>query len=260
MISHQIAPMMVRAVDPAESGNDTAGYGIAQDGQTYVIKSPLKHPLLPATEAFCEILAHACQLPATVGAWIEVDGVSCYGSKFEGGLEKALPVVNSRLTLDSRKRQWKRCTNPGIASATFALDLFVFNYDRHHNNWAFQDQNGNLTARIFDFSRAWWTCAKDVANLPPPEDMKLLPKTSERTCRDYAAVRVWAGEDLKAAQKVLDLLKQITTQWVEKRILELPTGWVDKTTLDTTLAWWDSPQKNARVDAINEGMKNATLV
>jgi hypothetical protein len=260
MISHQIAPMPVKAVDPPTSGNDTAGFGIGQDGQTYVIKSPLVHPLLPATEAFCEVLAHACQLPATVGAWLDVNGVSCYGSKFEGGLEKALPAQGSKLVMESRKRQWQRCTNPGIATATFALDLFVFNYDRHHNNWAFQDQNGNRTARIYDFSRSWWTCAKDVSKLPPPGEMKLLPPKSERTCRDYATVKSWVGEDLLAAGNVLDLLTQINTAWVEKRILELPAGWVDKITLDATLAWWDSPLKNARVDAIRKGLNDATLL
>ena len=257
MISQQVAPLFVGNVDPASTA-DSAGFGVAQDGQTYVIKSPLKHPLLPATEAFCETLAVACQLPATAGAWLDVNGVWCYGSRFEGGLDKAMPDA-SPLQMDLRKRQWQRCTNPGIASAAFALDLFVFNVDRHHNNWAFQDQNGNLTARVFDFSRAWWICAANVADLPAPSQMKMFSPRSAPTCNTYKTVRGWAGESRQAAQNVLDLLKLISPTWVEKQLTSLPTGWIDQGTLSSTLSWWDSPLKNARITDIEQGLNNASL-
>jgi len=257
MISQQIAPLKVTAVDPGATA-DSAGFGLASDGQTYVIKSPATHPLLPATEAFCEALAVACQLPVTTGAWLDVNGLSCYGSRFEGGLEKPMNP-GAALDIESRKRHWKRCTNPGVASATFAFDLFVFNYDRHHDNWTFQNQNGNMTARIFDFSRAWWTCAHDPAKLPAPSAMKLLPKQSERTCHTYKTVRSWAKEDLSAAQNVLDLLHQVSASWVGKQLSGLPTGWVDPKTLQATLAWWSSPHKNNRIQQIEEGLKNASL-
>jgi hypothetical protein len=257
MISQQIAPLKMTAVDPG-AGRDSAGFGIGTDGQTYVIKSPATHPLLPATEAFCEALAVACQLPATTGAWLDVNGLSCYGSRFEGGLDQPLRP-GTPLDIESRKRQWTRCTNPGVATATFAFDLFVFNYDRHHNNWTFQNQNGNITARVFDFSRAWWTCASDPARLPAPAAMKGLPTSSERTCRTYKSVRLWAKEDLSAAQNVLDLLTNVPDSWVARQISGLPAGWIDQQTLDATLAWWASPLKNDRIDQIQQGLKNGSL-
>jgi hypothetical protein len=167
--------------------------------------------------------------------------------------------TSSPLEIEGRKRQWSRCTNPGVASATFAFDLFVFNFDRHHNNWTFQNQNGNTTARVFDFSKAWWVIAQDPANLPTPANMKMLSKDIERTCATYKMVRGWAKEDLLAAQNVLNLLTQVTTTWVAKQISGLPPGWVDQITLEATMAWWSSPLKNERINQIEEGLKNGSL-
>lgn len=242
---------------PKGRGLDTAGFAYANDGQTYVVKSNTKHPLLAATEGFCELLAHACQLPATVGAWIDVNGESCYGSRFEGGLDKS--KATPKLQVDAKKRRWMQCRNSGIATATFAFDLFVFNYDRHHDNWAFQDQNGNVTPRIYDFSRAWWVlCDGDVSKLPPPSSMKNIGQI-ERTCLTFKSVKRWVGEDLLSAQNVLDLLQAIDVSWVESQ-LNFPPGWLDKATKDRTLAWWASPNKDARIAEIEQGLKNATLL
>lgn len=257
MISQQVAPIMVRAVDPATS-KDSGGFGIGTDGQTYVIKSPDKHRLLPATEAICEALAVACQLPATTGAWIEVGGVSCYGSRFEGGLSRPI-VRGTQLEINARRRDWQRCTNQGMATAAFAFDLFVFNYDRHHNNWAFQDQNGNLTARIFDFSRAWWVLAQDPGKLPGPRQMRSLPRESERTCHTYATVSGWSGHHAQAGFNVLNLLRQIGPNWLDAQMKLLPAGWLDTQTADLALQWWSGALRTARIDEIEQGLKDGTL-
>jgi hypothetical protein len=258
MLNNAIAALQARSIDPPKnSGLDTAGFARANDGQTYVIKSNSKHPLLCATEAFCEVLAQACQLPNTFGAWVDVKGEDCYGSRFEGGLDK--DKRNVQLQIDAKKRRWLRCTTPGIATAAFAFDLFVFNIDRHHNNMAFQDQNGNITARYFDFSRAWWVvCGGDVAQLPVPSGMQHIG-SSERTCATFRNVSKWVGLDLQAAQNVLDLLRRIDPAWVSGQFQTMPPGWLDKATFDSTLAWWGSPLKEARIAAIEQGLKNATL-
>lgn len=259
MISQQVAPFKIVAVDPGHTA-DSTGYGVASDGQTYVIKSPSTHPLLPATEAFCESLAIACQLPTTVGAWVEVgvNGESCYGSRFEGGLSRPL-VRGTPLEVSARKRDWQRCSKPGIASAAFAFDLFVFNWDRHHNNWTFQDQNNTRTARLFDFSRAWWVNAADPAQLPAPESMQAMDPLLEKTCATFRNVCQWTPLDLKAAQGVLDLLASVPLKWVETQIDGLPTGWVDKSTKAATLQWWASPQRGQRIQRIEQGLKNGNL-
>lgn len=257
MISQQVAPLTIKSVDPGVT-RDSAGFGVATDGQSYVIKSPSKHALLPGTEAFCETIAVACGLPATTGAWVDVNGESCYGSRFEGGLNRPMKR-GTYLEIAARKRDWKRCTNPGVATATFALDLFLFNFDRHHNNWAFQDQNGNRTARIFDFSRAWWVLASNPADLPSPASMKVLDPNIERTCAAYRDVRKWAGEDLMAGAQVLDYLRKISPNWVESQIKMLPQGWVDQKTLDETMHWWAGPLRLERIDHIDKGLKNGSL-
>ena len=257
MISQQTAPYKVSAVDPGKTA-DSTGFGIASDGQTYVIKSPQKHPLLPATEAFCESLAIACQLPTTVGAWLDVGGVWCYGSRFEGGLSRPL-VRGSKLEIAARKRDWQRCSAPQVASAAFAFDLFVFNWDHHHNNWAFQDQNATRTARMFDFSRAWWVNAADPSQLPPPGNMQHMPASHERTCATFRDVCKWTPLDTNAARKVLDSLASIGAHWVDRQMQSLPTGWLDDSTKAATLQWWSSPLKQQRIDEIDQGLKNGNL-
>lgn len=257
MISQQVAPYKVSAVDPGSTA-DSSGFGIASDGQTYVIKSPTTNPLLPATEAFCESLAIACQLPTTVGAWLDVGGVSCYGSRFEGGLSRPL-ARGTYLEVSARKRDWQRCSMPEVASAAFAFDLFVFNYDHHHNNWAFQDQNATRTARIFDFSRAWWVNASDPSQLPAPSSMQHMDPRQERTCATFRDVCKWVPLNTQAAQNVLDLLASIPPNWVENQMRSLPPGWLDSATQHTTLQWWQSPQRLQRIQEIEQGLKNGNL-
>lgn len=257
MISQQTAPYAVTAVDPGTTA-DATGFGVADDGQTYVIKSPNTHPLLPATEAFCESLAISCQLPTTVGAWLDVGGVSCYGSRFEGGLSRPL-VRGGYLEMRGRRRDWERCSKPSVASAAFAFDLFIFNWDHHHNNWAFQDQNGVRTARMFDFSRAWWVNAADPAQLPPPAAMKLMDPKFERTCATFRNVCKWTPLDTAAAQKVLDSLASTPSDWVERQMHTLPAGWLDDATKSATLTWWGGAERHKRIAQIEQGLKNGNL-
>jgi hypothetical protein len=258
MLGNAIVPLKATSIDPLiGNGRDTAGVAVANDGQSYVIKSNTKHRYLAATEAFCEVLGQACQLPNTVGAWVDVAGDSCYGSRFEGGLDKSKRT--DKLQIEAKKRRWLQCTNRGVATAAFVFDLFVFNYDRHHNNVAFQDQNGNVTARFFDFSRAWWVvCDGKIEDLPSPSLMKSIGPM-ERTCATFKSVRRWVGVDLQSGQNVLDLLKIIDTRWVSAKLDLMPTGWLDKSAYDSTLAWWDGPLKTARIAEIEQGLRSATL-
>lgn len=264
MISQQIAPLGVRDIDPGSGTADAGGYAECSDGQTYVLKPASLHPLLPATEAFCETLGIACQLPVTVGAWIQLpDGTECYGSRWEGGLVRPLSagtLMPLQLQMLQRRRQWQRCSAPGIATAMFAFDLFVFNCDRHHNNWTFHEQNGQLTARAFDFSRAIWTLSSQgFADLPAPPEMQALPPAAERTCATFRDVSRWAGKDFLLAGQVLQLLERIPPAWVQNQLSSLPAGWIDSATLAATVQWWASPDRQARIDSIRQGLSNGTL-
>lgn len=259
-----IEPLEVVDFDPNDTTADASGFAECSDGQAYVAKLLSAHRHLPVTEAFCEELGAACQLPVTTGAWLRMpDGDQGYGSRWEGGLVRQLAArggIRHRLEMQSRKRQWQRCTSPGQASAVFAFDLFVFNYDRHHNNWTFHEQNGNLTARTLDFSRAVWTVdPQGFAGLPPVAAMQHLPPTIERTCGTYRTVKRWVGQDLTKATLLLDRLQRIPAQWVQNRLLQMPPGWIAPVDITATVAWWASPARDARLRDIRQGLSNGTL-
>lgn len=142
----------------------------------------------------------------------------------------------------------------------FAFDLFVFNFDRHHNNWTFHEQNGQLTARAFDFSKAVWTVSpQGFVGLPPPGAMKLMDNRVERTCAAFREVSRWAGKDLLMAGQVLQLLSLIPPAWVQNQLSLLPAGWIDVQTQAATVQWWASPDRISRIDAIRQGLTNGTL-
>lgn len=259
-----VEPLSVVDFDPNEATADASGFAECSDGQTYVAKLLSADAMLPVTEAFCELLGAACQLPVTTGAWLRMpDGDEGYGSRWEGGLVRQLSGRNRithGLEMNSRKRQWQRCTSPGQASALFAFDLFVFNYDRHHNNWTFHEQNGNLTARALDFSRAVWTVdVQGFAGLPAVGAMKLLPPTVERTCATYRVVKRWVGQDLQKATQMLDRLQRIPPQWVQNQLSQMPPGWISAAHIAATVAWWASPARDARIHDIRQGLSNGSL-
>jgi hypothetical protein len=256
----QLIPLAITSVDPPSTA-DSVGFGFSpNDGQTYVIKSPEIHRLLPATEAFCEWLGAACQLPVTNGAWVDLNGTSCYGSRWEGGLQKDYINENGEVSFTTLKKMWQESTKPSIATAIFAFDLFVNNFDRHFGNYAIQRQNNNFTIRIYDFSRSWWVCADNLSNLPLPSEMKKMPSPDQRTCDTYKMIQKWiGGNDLSAARNVLNLLLQISTELVDRYINTMPTGWLDQQVIDSTLSWWDSSARKARIEDIEQGLKNGTL-
>lgn len=268
MFRNQFLPLeIVDLLPPMDGGSqDSPGIGIASDGRQYVLKVATKEkPLLPATEAFCASLATACQLPVAQGAWLNYqNGIACYGSRLEGGVVKSLadsPILRKTPLLQHAiKRRWQRCDNKSMASGHYALDLFLFNFDRHLTNFLFQEMGSRTEVLGIDYSRAWWTVSSTIAGLPPASDMPKLDKRIERTVRVGRIVRKWIGFDLQVACRTLQIMRQVPDKWVMNFCDEIPDQWITPAVVNEMVAWWKSPHRLARIDNIEQGLINGSLL
>lgn len=268
MFRDQILPLLITQVlPPAEGGSmDSPGVAIASDGRQYVLKvQTADRFLLPATESLCASLATACQLPVAASAWLKFDnGAECYGSKLEGGIVRTLAdttfLRRTPIMMQSMKRRWQRCDNRAAASGHYALDLFLFNYDRHLYNYLFQEMGSRLEVMGIDYSRAFWMIERDPGALPDPAAMALLDKKIERTVRAGRIVRRWIGFDIPMAHRTLAILKVVPVAWIENFCKDLPSNWMTDADRATLIAWWNSPARIGRIDALHEGLTNGSLL
>src|SRR5688572_25381694 len=120
--------------DPSNLNSADAEYVVtASDSMDYVVKTQKRHPAIPASEWICHRLAEECGVPTPQFAIIRLrDGTAGFGSQWDSSIVANLDVINSVVI-----------TIPGIPnlapifSAIYVLDLFVFNVDRHINNYFF---------------------------------------------------------------------------------------------------------------------------
>lgn len=262
---NQIAPIPVEITAPGDTA-DSEGYCRSKkNGETYVIKSARMHPLLPASEVFCAALAEACQIPYAGGAWITLpDGREAFGSRWEGGADKAfsasnVPLIGHRLTRAAIKRSWLRVTSPEVASGIYAFDLFIFNFDRHFNNLLHQEQNGVRVIRAIDHSKAWWTVTDNLSTLPPAKAMIGWP--GELTVSVFRDIAAWTRFDLKQALDALTLIERTPVTWVHNLCVQgIAPGWLPQGNIDNLLDWWASPARALRIREIEQGLRDGTLL
>lgn len=266
MFRDQILPLLITQILPPTNGAsaDSPGVGVASDGRQYVLKvATADNPMLPATEAFCASLATACQLPVAAGAWLEFpdNGSQCYGSRLEGGVvSTAAPLGMRSLAQEAMKRRWQRCDNRAVASGHYALDLFLFNFDHHLNNWLFQEMNTRLEVMGIDYSRAFWVVSRDPAALPAPADMLLLNPKFERTVTAGRIIRRWIGFDHETAARTLSILRNVPSAWIANFCQQIPSDWMKDYDRAALEQWWKSPARTARIDAIQQGLNDGSLL
>lgn len=127
--------------DPVGSGATAPRYcslgGVAKT-------SSAGHEFITANEFVCGRLALLIGLPVPVGAIVEGDsGQSAYVSlRFGKKGERPPPVIIDDLVADQ----------PRLAAGIVALDCWVANGDRHHENVAYV--RGSLSVTVYDHSHA----------------------------------------------------------------------------------------------------------
>lgn len=230
---------------------------IASDSQEYAIKgitdgeaskiNPGIFPTqIPASELLCTKLAEKCGLPTPPCRVLKdkSTGEFFFGSRYDLAAS-ATPVQqiefidclqgNSQLL---RKQIW----------AIYAFDQFVFNIDRHLNNYLYsKNREGLMTVQAFDFS-----LSAMVMGWPNKTSNSLLPTTC-RTVTNWAVLKSLTAHDKDcsdSALAILDRLTQIHDGIISSIFSEMPIEWINPLQRDALLAWWAGNDRHSRIAAI----------
>lgn len=214
------------------------GVGTSESGQRYLLKcKPAWHPQLPASEWICHGLAHSLALPVPAWEHCLIPWVGeAIGSRLEGLVIEDTFVPTARPDTD----------NPEVVSATYVLDLFVANADRHPGQWLLTTAGGGRVLRPIDFSRAWFR--RWPLGIPPFGAGAVLPNhENDCSAQFYGLARkhgvVLQSEALATWDRLAALPKDV---W-RGIIKSVPTGWLEPQQVIDLVNWWWSPQWRHRI-------------
>ncbi|GKW24368.1 hypothetical protein [Pectobacterium punjabense] len=230
---------------------------IASDGLEYAIKGVTDgdasaltwapHPKqIPASEWLCTKLAEVSGIPSPICRVIQdkSTGEYFFGSRYDlAASSTPVDEINfiMELTSDSpilRKQLW------GI----YAFDQFVFNIDRHLNNYLYtKSREGNLTVQAFDFS-----LSAMVMGWPNKTDNALIP-IGYNTTNNWQTIKGLTNADgtcKESALSVLDKIAVLSPEFINKIFCEMPGGWINLLQKEALIAWWGSSGKDRRLEAI----------
>lgn len=230
---------------------------IATDGLEYAIKgindgdnSTLKgipYPRqIPASEWLCTKMAEYSGI-ATPTCRVIKDtetGEFFFGSRYDlaasGTPDDQMKFVEA-LTNNSpilRKQIW------GI----YAFDQFVFNIDRHLNNYLYTtNRSGDTTVQAFDFS-----LAALVMGWPNKTEDNLLPENTH-TSSNWKIISHLTSFDnscRESALAVLEKLSNIKTDFIDRSFNEMPGSWINPLQKEALVSWWASDNRLKRINRV----------
>jgi hypothetical protein len=156
---------------------DALGVVDAYDGHRYVVKTGDYWVATPLNEQFCHELCSACGIE--MPPWREIimpDGTSAFGSRVLPDKYEHGTVLNTPVQLV------QRLENPEATCKVIIVDIFVYNEDRHWNNFVFVpgESKDKVRAYPIDFSRALLHYAF------PPREVDRMP----RDCHTLTTARI----------------------------------------------------------------------
>jgi len=225
------------------------------DGSDYAIK---ENEIDPSTsnviytahnEYFCYRLSQMVGISCPNYHFVTLQtGEIAFGSRWESG--------------NQPDRWWMRLYNNSIPknevlptlARIYAFDLFVFNTDRHANNYLIRQQHFGHAAIAFDYSRAWTYHGFPVPQLPmpPTSNTVMLQRQLSRLLGAYV--------DEAATTEILDRIESVSIGFIEDILNSQPPDWLTKSVCQDILAWWASPDKNARISSIRAGIKSGAYL
>ncbi|MCU8326576.1 hypothetical protein M2G58_21545 [Vibrio vulnificus] len=244
------------------SGTTTAhlqSFAIASDGMEYAVKrvndgveSQIKvnYPMLiPASEWLCYKIA-------------EKAGIATPQCRLLYDKEKQEYVFGSRIELAASQGDHShymvtllREANPYLLKqlwAIHAFDQFVYNIDRHINNYLYTRGRHAVTVQAFDFSLAAFVFGW------PKFVKKELPEDCN-TVVNWKAIKQLTGvtADYKeAALKVLERLEALPVEHVKQIVSEMPKEWLNDGLVETLMKWWVSPDRLEKIEYIRSEINN----
>ncbi|WP_148250545.1 HipA family kinase [Raoultella terrigena] len=246
--------------------NGTTGhlrsFAIANDGMEYAVKSiqdaqasnlSVQSPeMVPATEWLCSKLAEACGLPSPpCRVLLEPESNQhVFGSRIDlAAYRGALEIPQWRKLLENsdfhmRKQLW----------SIYAFDQFIYNVDRHINNYLYVTNRQNAVAiQAFDFSMSGM-----VMGWPNRTGTLLLPDDS-KTALVWSIIKTVIGSDpayQQSAEIILVKLSAMDISVIQGILGGMPELWLPTLRREALLSWWDSQEKQNRIDIIDKEVKS----
>lgn len=236
---------------------------IASDGYEYAVKSvrdgddsEVKVPypsLVPASEWFCTKLAEVSGIPTpTCRVLKNTDsGEFLFGSQYDLSA-LSTPIQQAEVTDSLRSGE-----SPLLRRqfwAIYAFDQFIFNKDRHLNNYLFsKNRDGSYICKAFDFS-----ISSMVAGWPTRINGSLLPDSCN-TAINWNIIKHLTSFDpvcKEYALKVLEYVGQIDVNFINNIFEQMPSTWDFPLQRQALTTWWGSKEKDIRLNLVrNEVLK-----
>lgn len=243
-----------KAVAEFPKSHNTADYlgeADADDGLRYYLKSDTGGRLIRASEWLGTFLAESVGIAAPHGTVIQRhNGDLVYGSRRIIGVADHMTTRIYLATASLSNAPDRVLGLSSILSSIYALDLFIFNDDRHLGNYLSVDDNGVRRFYAYDFSRSFfWRWP-----------WQGVPEPHQNTVTMGRVIRAMHGFDLLAAKTTLDRIEAVSTAQIEAELLRFPADWLPPPLREEFIAWWSSTARTDRVQEIKEGVENGTYL
>lgn len=236
----------------ADDGQEYAAKGI-HDGYNEHVSVPNPNQI-PAAEWLCSNLAEICGLPIPNYKILldKNNGNYYFGSRIELACDKTILNGLSWLNrIKNASEQFKK-----QLWAIHAFDLFIYNIDRHINNYLYVvNRSNSFDIQAFDFS-----LSSLVLGWPKGVDLSAFPNCN--TSNSWSYIKKITGikdEYTKSALKILDKLKLIDVSKIDDIFSKMPSQWVNEELKINLIDWWQSPARLSKIDLVIEEIKNESI-
>jgi hypothetical protein len=141
-----------------------------------------------------------------------------------------------------------------VLSRILAFDCFVYNDDRHLNNYLFRQSRNGWIVLAFDWSRAW------MCHGFPPQYPPFHAKQKTLIAHRYLRNRFGNFVDNTSIDSVLDKIAAIDDNTVENIVRGHPEVWLTDSDKDIMLSWWRSNERLDRILAIKKGISDGSYL
>lgn len=236
---------------PSRKTADALGEVEADDRHLYYIKDDSHGHFTCASEWLSTHIAEEVGITTPTPAAIErLDHSIVFGSRRIAGVSDLIETYNFLISTTISNTSKQSVGLKEVLSSIYALDLFLYNDDRHLGNYLSVPDGDIRRLYAFDFSRAlFW---KWPWNGFPTKDDKT------RICGHL--LQELHGFDHAAADATLDRLSALDVSTIRSFIGRMPSNWLSPDRCADFVAWWSDGSKMSRIDNLRKGFSNGTLL
>lgn len=254
-------PLKIRTLYPVDIGADSKKRCRAEDGLDYHIKDMVSgdsNHTTPHSEWFCTRLAEAIGIACPQCAILEEhDGTLVFGSRYEGGVLTAPKIgETSGFWWQSVKSGEIKIDDISVVlSRIYAFDMFIYNDDRHSNNFVARESVNGTVLLANDYSRAWLRHGIPLPQLP-------MDANSNTVSQQRKFMVYWGHKyvDGKTAKELLKRIAKVPIETIEYIINSHPEAWLTLEEEKSILSWWGSRPMLKRVAEVCKGIADGSCL